>query len=239
MMGRLDFRFLLIGIAMLPAIARAADSPGTATSPAGAPPGNSAIGANAGGIAATDISAPQARIPFANRGGIDNWRVVDDRTVLIQGLNRQWYKATLMSPCIDLPFAQRIWIQIEPGRQLRQVQRNHRAPPTLSADLVDQDRCPCEAFQAVGRRRETSRNFSASRVFPAGRAFASPRAVTGAAVTVATAPAAREDVRKQRQSRRRVYFAPRFRELRRTIRMIMPGSLLPSCSKALRTGDTA
>ena len=53
-------------------------------------------------------AAPEARIPFADRGGIYNWQVVNDRTVLIQGQNRKWYKATLMSACIDLPFAERL-----------------------------------------------------------------------------------------------------------------------------------
>jgi Family of unknown function (DUF6491) len=52
--------------------------------------------------------APEAQIAFANQGGIYNWQVVDNRTVLIQGQNRNWYKATLFSPCFDLPFAQRL-----------------------------------------------------------------------------------------------------------------------------------
>ena len=50
----------------------------------------------------------EARIPFADHDGIYNWRVVDNRTVLIQGQDRRWYKAVLLSPCIDLPFAERI-----------------------------------------------------------------------------------------------------------------------------------
>lgn len=53
-------------------------------------------------------AAPEARIPFANHGGIYNWQVLDNRTVLIQGQNRKWYKATLFSACIDLPFTQRL-----------------------------------------------------------------------------------------------------------------------------------
>lgn len=55
-------------------------------------------------------SAPgaEARIPFADHDGIYNWQVVDNRTVLIQGQDRRWYKAVLLSPCIDLPFAERI-----------------------------------------------------------------------------------------------------------------------------------
>ena len=51
---------------------------------------------------------PEAQIPFADHGGIYNWQVVNDHTVLIQGQNRKWYKATLMRACIDLPFAERI-----------------------------------------------------------------------------------------------------------------------------------
>jgi len=48
----------------------------------------------------------EARIPFANHHGIYAWHVVDDKTVLIEAQNRQWYKATLMTPCFEkLPAA--------------------------------------------------------------------------------------------------------------------------------------
>ena len=56
----------------------------------------------------TSAPAAEARIPFADHGGIYNWQVVDNRTVLIQGQDRRWYKATLLSACTDLPFAERI-----------------------------------------------------------------------------------------------------------------------------------
>src|SRR5271170_4699141 len=78
----------------LPVAAGAAEAPGVATPGVATP-----------GVATPE---PQASIAFANHGGIYDWRVVDDRTVLIQGLNRQWYKADLFSACIDLPFAERI-----------------------------------------------------------------------------------------------------------------------------------
>jgi hypothetical protein len=55
-----------------------------------------------------DPTTSEARIPFANQGGIYNWRAVNDRTLLIQARNRQWFKATLFAPCIDLQFAQRV-----------------------------------------------------------------------------------------------------------------------------------
>jgi hypothetical protein len=58
--------------------------------------------------AAPGTPAVEAQIPFANHGGIYNWQVINDRTVLIQGQNRKWYKATLMSSCFDLPFAERL-----------------------------------------------------------------------------------------------------------------------------------
>lgn len=54
------------------------------------------------------VPAPEAQIAFADHGGIYNWQVVDDRTVLIQSQNRKWYKATLFSPCFNLPFAERL-----------------------------------------------------------------------------------------------------------------------------------
>ena len=46
-----------------------------------------------------------ARIPFVNHGGIRDWRSNDKDTAYIQSSNRDWYKATLMSPALDLPFA--------------------------------------------------------------------------------------------------------------------------------------
>jgi hypothetical protein len=49
---------------------------------------------------------PEAKIPFANHGGIYTWQVVDDHTVLLQSQNRKWYRATLMSACFNLPFAE-------------------------------------------------------------------------------------------------------------------------------------
>jgi len=57
-------------------------------------------------VAADPSPAPQAQIPFANKGGIWNWQVVDNNTVLIESRSRTWYKATLFGNCINLAFAQ-------------------------------------------------------------------------------------------------------------------------------------
>ncbi len=88
---------MLAGFMMSAAIA---DTPAAPDTPAAGEP--------APGRPAPDRPAPETRIPFANHGGIYNWQVINDRTVLIQGQNRKWYKATLMSSCFDLSFAERL-----------------------------------------------------------------------------------------------------------------------------------
>ena len=61
----------------------------------------------AAGAPAAAAPAAEAQIPFAKKS-IWNWRVVDEKTVLIQDQGRQWYKATLFGNCINLSFADRI-----------------------------------------------------------------------------------------------------------------------------------
>ena len=57
-------------------------------------------------VAADAPSAPvEARIPFANQGGIIDWQVVDTKTVLVKDRSGRWYKATLFGSCFDLPSA--------------------------------------------------------------------------------------------------------------------------------------
>ena len=51
---------------------------------------------------------PEVQINFANQGGIWDWSVVDNKTLLIQDRSRRWYKATLLVSCLDLPFDQKI-----------------------------------------------------------------------------------------------------------------------------------
>jgi hypothetical protein len=59
--------------------------------------------------------APEAQIPFANKGGIWKWQVVDNNTVLIESRGRKWYKATLFGNCINLSFAQRMSFESNPS----------------------------------------------------------------------------------------------------------------------------
>jgi Family of unknown function (DUF6491) len=86
------------------------------------------------------LPAAQASIPFANHGGIWDWRVINDRTVLIQSANRQWYKATLFSPCINLPFAQRVGFESNPDGSFDKfsaIKLRHQTCPLIS--LVKSD----------------------------------------------------------------------------------------------------
>lgn len=56
----------------------------------------------------------EARIPFASHHGIYTWDVLNDRSLLIQSQTRQWYKATLMSPCFELPFVETMGFETNP-----------------------------------------------------------------------------------------------------------------------------
>lgn len=54
-------------------------------------------------------------IPFANQGGIRNWRPVDDASLLIEDRHGQWYLARLQSASGDLAFAEGLAFLTEPG----------------------------------------------------------------------------------------------------------------------------
>jgi hypothetical protein len=65
--------------------------------------------------AAAESRGPEVSIPFADHGGIRNWRAVDRDTLLIEGRDRKWYRAELMSGCFDLPFADRVGFKSNPS----------------------------------------------------------------------------------------------------------------------------
>lgn len=73
-----------------------------------------ANGADAPAAATAAKPVPEASIPFANHHGIYSWHVVNDRTLLIQSENGNWYKATLMSSCFELPFTERLGFHSNP-----------------------------------------------------------------------------------------------------------------------------
>jgi hypothetical protein len=56
----------------------------------------------------------EARIPFANLGGIEDWRVVNDKTLYVESRNDEWFRVELLSPCTGLQFEQSIGFVAEP-----------------------------------------------------------------------------------------------------------------------------
>ncbi len=81
---------------------------------------------------AKSAPAVEASIPFADHDGIYTWQVENNRTVLIQSQSRKWYRATLMSPCFDLPFAEQIAFETNPSGSFDK----------FSAIRVRSQRCP-------------------------------------------------------------------------------------------------
>jgi hypothetical protein len=62
--------------------------------------------------AATTAATQEASIPFANSGGIYDWQDAGENAVYVQDAQRRWYLATLMTPCLDLPYATRIGFDV-------------------------------------------------------------------------------------------------------------------------------
>lgn len=56
----------------------------------------------------TGPPAREASIPFVDSGSIYTWQVVGRNTLYVQDVQRNWYRASLMGPCLDLPFADAI-----------------------------------------------------------------------------------------------------------------------------------
>ncbi|MEX6724197.1 DUF6491 family protein [Parapedomonas caeni] len=67
---------------------------------------------------ATAAQAEQVSIPFANHGGVRNWKAIDSHALLIEGPRGQWYRAELFGACIDLPYANAIGFLVEPTGEL-------------------------------------------------------------------------------------------------------------------------
>lgn len=106
----------------------------------------------AGSVPALADSAPpkpaekQASIPFVDMGSIRNYQAVGRDALYIQDNGGKWYRATLMSDCFDLPFAQAIGFDVRGTNTLDRyatvVVRGQRCP--LSS-LVASDAPPKKA----------------------------------------------------------------------------------------------
>ena len=85
------------------------------------------------------VEARQASISFVNRGGIRDWEADGRDTLYIQDRSRQWYKATLMSPSFELPFAWAIGFDTGPIDRL----------DNFSTVIVDGQRYPIDSLVKV------------------------------------------------------------------------------------------
>lgn len=81
--------------------------------------------------AAAEKSA-EAHIAFANAGGIDDWRALDDKGLYVRGPHRQWYYATLFSSCFGLSTANSVAFITSPGGSFDK----------FSTIIADGSRCP-------------------------------------------------------------------------------------------------
>lgn len=79
----------------------------------------------------------RAEIPFANSGGIDDWRAESDRVIYVKGRDRQWFKAELLTDCLGLKFAEKIGFKTEASGAFNR----------FSSILVDGKSCPLSSFE--------------------------------------------------------------------------------------------
>jgi hypothetical protein len=90
-------------------------------------------------MAADTSQAKEASIPFADMGSIRNFDPVDSHTLYVEDVHGQWYKASLMGPCIDLPFATAVGFDVGGTRTLDR----------FSSVIVNGQRCAVESFVAT------------------------------------------------------------------------------------------
>jgi Family of unknown function (DUF6491) len=62
----------------------------------------------------TPVTGREASIPFADLGGIEDWRANGDRGLWIRGRSHKWYYAELFGSCSGLNFRESIGFVIEP-----------------------------------------------------------------------------------------------------------------------------
>lgn len=84
-------------------------------------------------------SAEHAVIRFADLNGIRSWRAEDNRTLLIEGRNRQWYRAELVGYCPGLRFATAIGFVTDPLGDLDR----------FGSVYVEGDRCWFKSFEKI------------------------------------------------------------------------------------------
>jgi len=98
------------------------------------------LGLVAAAVQPAAAKLPETSIPFVNHGGIDDWQATDRHTLYIRDTHHRWYRAELMSDCIDLDYATRIGFAPGAGDRLDR----------FSNILVHGQRCPLKSLVASG-----------------------------------------------------------------------------------------
>lgn len=107
----------------------------TATTPAFATEGNKSVASTK----ADASNANDTAIPFADHGGVRDWRADGSGAIYIQDTSGQWYRAELFASAFDLPFVQFIGIDAGPTGTLDR----------FGAIYVDGQRYPFRSFVKV------------------------------------------------------------------------------------------
>ena len=98
-----------------------------------------AVSAQPAPVADAATKAEDASIPFANRGGVRDWRAQGSGNVYFQDNHGQWYRAKLMGSATDLAFTDFIGIDANPDGSLDR----------FSAIYVKGQKYPFESFVKV------------------------------------------------------------------------------------------
>ncbi len=62
---------------------------------------------------ANEMPAPKrVEIPFANHGGIDDWKAEGTGGILIKSSQGNYYRATFTAVCLDLPYTERVGFDV-------------------------------------------------------------------------------------------------------------------------------
>jgi hypothetical protein len=91
-------------------------------------------------VAAEQATGKETSIPFADMGGIRDWKAIDDSTLYVQDIRRNWYIAKLIQPSPDLTFATKIGFETKGTNQLDK----------FGTVVVGGQRIPLTSFVASG-----------------------------------------------------------------------------------------
>jgi hypothetical protein len=90
----------------------------------------------------------EVSIPFASFRNVRDFHPVSRGVVYLQDRSRNWYRATLAFPCLDLPWAHRIGIDTNGGNNVDQ----------FSSLIVGRERCRIASLVRSGPPPKKAKN---------------------------------------------------------------------------------